>query len=85
MFNNASEFIKNSTVQINNRDEFIEAANNKKLIFTKWCDCPECEDSIKEETGAKTLNKPFKQAKIEGNCPLCGKPAKTWVYFAKSY
>lgn len=85
LFNNAKKFIKDSTVKIKTKAEFVKAIKDKNMVYTQWCDTAKCEENIKEETGAKTLNKPFKQPKVEGKCPLCNKEAKCWVYFAKSY
>ena len=44
------------------------------------------EEKFKEETGAKSLNSPFKQPSVKGKkCFITGKPAKYWFYFGKSY
>ncbi|MEI3326622.1 MAG: hypothetical protein V8R64_09370 [Thomasclavelia sp.] len=50
-----------------------------------WCGDENCEVKIKEDTGAtsrciKEDEKPFGDV-----CPICGKPAKKVVYFAKAY
>ncbi|MCL4363590.1 proline--tRNA ligase [Candidatus Marsarchaeota archaeon] len=57
------------------------------LSQSPWCGSMECEDKIKEETGAKASNMPFDaQSGIKNKkCVYCGKEAKHIVNFAKSY
>jgi len=67
-------------------DEFKHVLKTKKgIIHAPWCGSPECEEKIKEETGAKTSNIPFDQSDLHGKCIYCGKEAKYMVNFAKSY
>lgn len=81
----AQTFIDEETVTVKDWKTFEKAVKAKKLIYTQWCDTPQCEETIKEKTGVKTLNKPFDQQKTSGTCVHCDKKAKTWVYFARSY
>jgi prolyl-tRNA synthetase len=53
--------------------------------FSFWCESPECETKVKEDTKATTRNIPLNQPKIDGSCIVCGKPSKRKVYFAKAY
>ncbi|GAA0184887.1 aminoacyl-tRNA synthetase [Lithospermum erythrorhizon] len=73
-------------------DEFMEALNQKKMIFAPWCDEEEVERDVKArtkgETGAaKTLCSPFEQPDMpEGTlCFASGKPATKWTYWGRSY
>ncbi|MEL7648282.1 MAG: proline--tRNA ligase [Sedimentibacter sp.] len=50
-----------------------------------WCGCRECEDKLKEETGATIRCIPFEQEKLGDKCPICGKEAKHMVYVARAY
>ncbi len=62
------------------------AAAEKKLIFAQHCGDGACEEEIKAETvGVKALCIPFDAPKAEGKCVKCGKAAKYWAYWAKSY
>lgn len=67
-------------------DEF-EAILNDKQGFVKamWCGEQECEDAIKEKTGATSRCMPFEQEQISDTCVCCGKKAKTMVYWGKAY
>lgn len=87
MFEKAREKLNASIIEVKNFEDFKKAIKNKKLIKMKWCGETECEEKIKEETGASTrctlledINK-----KITGTCPHCGKKAKEIMYFSKSY
>jgi prolyl-tRNA synthetase len=58
----------------------------KGFVLAPWCGSDECENKIKEETGAKITNMPLdQQNKLKGNCIYCGKQAKHMANFAKSY
>jgi prolyl-tRNA synthetase len=53
--------------------------------FSWWCESRECETRVKEETKASTRCIPLNQEAGEGQCIVCGQPAKRKVYFARSY
>lgn len=53
--------------------------------FSLWCGSAECEAKVKEDTKATTRCIPLNQPGGEGNCIVCGKPAKLKVYFARAY
>ena len=83
----ARNFLEKSVVKTDNLKDVVKAIKDKKMAFAPWCNETECEDWIKDKTdGAKTINIPFEQPELKGkNCIHCGKEAKCWVYFAKSY
>lgn len=77
------------------RDERIKVANTlediKRLCdegnFVKacWCGERECEDKVKEYAQATSrvmIEEPLEDGAV---CPICGKPAKKKVYFARAY
>ena len=67
-------------------DEFVETINNKPgFVKAMWCGCRECEDKIKEETGATSRCMPFEQENLSDHCVCCGKPAKKMVYWGRAY
>ncbi|MFU0799421.1 MAG: proline--tRNA ligase [Xylanivirga thermophila] len=74
------------TYAAGNMDEFKEALENKKgFVKAMWCGRRECEDAIKDATGATTRCMPFKQEHLGDKCVCCGQEAKHMVYFAKAY
>lgn len=69
-----------------NWDEFTDILTRKQgFIKAMWCGERECEEAIKEETGATTRCMPFSQEHFSDVCVHCGKPAKTMIYFGKAY
>ena len=67
-------------------DEFIKNINeNQGFIKTMWCGDEECENKIKEETGAHSRCIPFEQEHLSDTCVVCGKPAKHMVIWGRQY
>jgi prolyl-tRNA synthetase len=59
------------------RDGFVKAA---------WCGERECEDAVREQTGATSRFMPFDQSDMPSDsCVCCGKPAQKLMFFAKAY
>jgi prolyl-tRNA synthetase len=50
-----------------------------------WCGSSDCEDQIKNETGATVRAVPFAEEEIFSTCVHCGRPASKVVYFACAY
>jgi prolyl-tRNA synthetase len=50
-----------------------------------WCESPECETKVKEDTKATTRCIPIGQEETLGKCIVCGQKAKHKVYFARAY
>tara|TARA_Y100000310_G_scaffold342637_1_gene446708 strand:+ start:9390 stop:10841 length:1452 start_codon:yes stop_codon:yes gene_type:complete len=87
LYNNAKKNLQNSIVEVKGLKEAQRKINNKKIVFAPWCGTVECEEHFKEQTGAKSLNSPFKQPAIKSGqkCFACGKEAEVWFYFGNSY
>jgi prolyl-tRNA synthetase len=67
-------------------DEFEKIINETPgFIKAMWCGDRECEDVIKEKTGATARCMPFEQEKISDACICCGKKAEKMVYWGKAY
>ena len=68
-------------------EEFCEAVSSKPgFIRAMWCGNQDCEDKIKEETGATSRCMPFHdQEQISDVCVCCGRPAKKLIYWGKAY
>lgn len=72
--------------QANNYDEFKEILESKGgYVKMMWCGDEECEVKIKEDTGATSRCIKEDEEPFGDVCPICGKPAKKVVYFAKAY
>ena len=67
-------------------DEFKDIAVNKSgFIKMMWCGEEACELKIKGDTTATSRCMPFEQEHLSDNCPVCGKAAKSMVYWGKAY
>lgn len=53
--------------------------------FSYWCESPECEAKVKEDTKATTRCIPLNQEEGHGKCIVCGRDARRKVYFARAY
>ena len=86
MYNQCKENMKKKTSIAHTLDEFIEKINtNQGFIKTMWCGNQECEDKIKEQTGAHARCIPFKQECVGDKCVVCGKPADTFIIWGRQY
>ena len=67
-------------------EEFNDIVENKTgFVKAMWCGDKECEDKIKEVTGATSRCIPFEQEEISDTCVCCGKKAKHMVYWGRAY
>lgn len=77
------------------RDKIVSPASYDELrsIIEKaggfaragWCGREECEEKIKEETGADIRVIPFEQSEMPSKCIYCGQPSKKVAMFARAY
>lgn len=86
MFDMAKAHLTSHTFSATTIDE-MEKILDEKTGFVKamWCGCRECEDAIKEKTGATSRCIPFQQEHISDTCVNCGKPAQKMVYWGRAY
>jgi len=85
MFEKAKSLLDSKIKLVKSWKEFEKAIKERNIAKVNWCENTECEISIKEKIGASTRCIPLEKEKVEGTCPHCGKPAKTIMYFSKSY
>lgn len=55
------------------------------FVKAMWCGRQECEDRIREETGATSRCIPFEQEEVSSTCVCCKKPGVKMVYWGRSY
>ncbi|MDR0397149.1 MAG: proline--tRNA ligase [Oscillospiraceae bacterium] len=84
MFNTAKGFMDSRTETVTDFEQLKEAV---KRGFAKamWCGGADCEEEIKQKSGAGTRNMPFDQTPFADVCVHCGRPARHATYFAKAY
>lgn len=86
MYNKALKHREEHTHTAATWEEFTDIIENKQgFVKAMWCGETECEEAIKDETGASTRCMPFKQETLGNVCVHCGKPAKKMVYFGRAY
>ena len=74
------------TYEATDFDSFVKTINEKPgFVKAMWCGCQDCEDKIKEVTGATSRCIPFKQEQLSDKCVCCGKPATKMVYWGRAY
>ena len=56
---------------------------NRGFVKAMWCGSRECEDAIKDETGATTRCIPFDEEQIDDKCICCGEKANIWYILQK--
>jgi prolyl-tRNA synthetase len=83
LYRKAKEFLSANIKDARNFEELEKLIQDKRLVRAHWCGYSECEEKTKEKTTA-TIRCIEGETK-EGKCVVCGKPAKTMVYFAKAY
>jgi len=86
MFNRAKAHLNAHISSAATIEEFCEQLEKKPgFIKAMWCGQRECEEKIKEQTGATSRNIPFSEEHLADTCICCGKPAKHMVYWGKAY
>ena len=86
MFETCKKRMEEKTTIARNLDEFQQNINKEQgFIKTMWCGNSDCEEKIKELTGAKSRCMPFEQEKLGDTCVCCGKKADKMVIWARQY
>ena len=86
MLAKAKAHLQSHIYEAHTYDEFKDIVANKPgFVKMMWCGDQACELKIKEDTTATSRCMPFKQEHIGDVCPVCGRPAKTMVFWGKAY
>lgn len=86
LFEKAKKHREEKTYQAFEFNELKEIfAAKTGFVKAMWCGDRNCEDQIKEETGATSRCIPFEEESISQKCVCCGNEAKQLVYWAKAY
>ncbi len=85
MFRRGKAFLEAHTGVAATLDELVRTLEKVKgFVRVGWCEMQSCEDTIREKTGASPRVIPL-DSKATGACPVCGMPAKVYVYYARAY
>ena len=86
LYNKALQMRDSKIFEVENLAQLRDAVEkNHGFASAMWCGSRECEDRIKEETGATSRVMPFEQHLMGDTCVCCGKKAKVNMLFARSY
>jgi prolyl-tRNA synthetase len=86
LYQKASKHREERTSIATNLDQLKNILETKPgFVKAMWCGNRECEDKVKEETGATSRCMPFEQEAISDKCVSCGETANQMVYWAKAY
>ena len=86
MFNICKERMIEKTTIAHNMEELKKNLDeNQGYVKTMWCGSQECEDKVKDLTGAPSRCIPFEQEHISDTCVCCGKKADTMVVWGRQY
>lgn len=61
----------------------FDGVEKGNFVKAGWCGCRECEDKVKAETNATA--RVIADGETAEKCAICGKKAKSVVYFARAY
>jgi prolyl-tRNA synthetase len=86
LYERALKFQKDNTAETNDYEEFKKIMEERGgFVWSPWCERPECEDKLQEDTKATIRMIPLDSEVKEGKCIVCGAPSKIRVPFAKAY
>ena len=86
LLNKAKAKVETMTKTVRDYDEFKETLKNKGgFLRACWCNRKECEEAVKNETGADIRVMPLKAEESFGPCIYCGQQNTVVVYFAPAY
>ena len=86
LFTRARSALNGSISETSDYDRFKDTLNDHGgFIRACWCGSPECEEAIKNDTGATIRTIPLRDEKPFSGCIHCGKAGAKVTYFAKSY
>jgi prolyl-tRNA synthetase len=86
MLKASEEHLKANTFEAETYQQFKHIMETTRgFISAFWCENPECEKNIKDETKATTRCLPLNSKEQNGKCVYCGGPAKHRWIFAQAY
>lgn len=86
MYDACKKRMEEKTTVAFNMEELEKNMNeNQGYVKTMWCGSTECEDKVKEVTGAPSRCIPFKQEHLADTCVCCGKKADKMVIWGRQY
>jgi prolyl-tRNA synthetase len=86
LYSKAKSALNDSISQATDYEQFKKTLNDRGgFVRACWCGRSECEEAIKNETGATIRTIPLTDEKPFSSCIYCSNTATKVTYFAKSY
>jgi prolyl-tRNA synthetase len=82
MFNSAKKMLDENIHRVLSVEE---AKNKKGIVEIPWCKVEKCALEVEDILEGNTLGEPIDGGECKHPCPICGRPAETWMRFAKTY
>jgi len=82
LYDNAKKLLEENIHRVKTEDE---AKSLKGIVELPWCGVKDCALQIENILDGNTLGEPIDNKECKDSCPVCGKPAITWMRYAKSY
>ena len=86
MYKMCKENMEKRTTIAYSLDEILNNLNeNQGYVKTMWCEDLDCENKVKEVTGAHSRCIPFEQENLSDTCAICGKKATKMIVWGRQY
>jgi len=88
MYNELEEYLHENIREAESKNEILATiGRHGGYVRTGWCGEEACETEIKDEIAAEIVMTPMEpdEAPAQDTCGVCGEPATTTAYFARSY
>jgi prolyl-tRNA synthetase len=86
LYNQGKIYLDGHTSRAGTLDDAIRDLQARKgFVKVGWCERQDCEDTLREKTGASPRVIPLDEQPSGEACVVCGRPARVWVYWARAY
>ncbi|HEX7032442.1 MAG TPA: proline--tRNA ligase [Nitrososphaera sp.] len=86
LFSRAKDFLEQNIFRPTEYSEFKSVIEGKGgFVLAGWCGSEECEQKIKDDTGADIRVLPFDQSEKPDKCIYCGRESRKAALFARAY
>ena len=82
LYDNANKFLNKNIHRI---DTIDKAKGLIGIVELPWCGAKDCALEVENVLDGNTLGEPIEDNKCKHPCPVCNKPAVTWMRYAKTY
>ena len=83
LYEKAKKFLTENMHRVKTIDE---AKKFKGIVELPWCGSEDCALEVENILEGNTLGEPIDEEKCSGYiCPICSRPAETWMRYAKTY